>query len=689
MKKITQMKTIKSTILVAFIGFLLHAQEYDSHLYLQNQVINHQTVSTLKAGDLDKDQTNFYQASKLHQSIHSAKQSTAQTIQKSGGNMQRANGSFPCDETLTAGPFDSNNAFAGNMFDVTTSGGEDIMIDGFEVNLTDAGTQATVRVYYRTDSYVGNEDSSTGWTLLGTDVVTSQGQDNPTYVDIGNLFMPAGETYGFYVSLVNYSDLDLRYTNITGTTTANDGTILITTGVGKGTPEFTGTTFPNRRWNGRIYYSTADCDNYCGPVEMISEVEPITQVQFAGLFGNSVFNNGTIDGVYSHQYWLDIESEFDFLGVSNIIQQVTPGQTYPMAIAGNTNGNWTNHFAVFIDWNQNGILDDAGEVYLFSETLQNSNGTDDQFATHDIEVPANALPGNTRMRIIKQWGTTGISDPCTGADYGHVLDFEIKVVPPAPGTTPCQESLTGHYNSYLWAHGNMFDITNNYTEDITLEAFDINLFNQGATVDAEITVYYIWGSHIGFEQDPSAWTIMGQQTIPANTATQINEPTKIDQLTPLTIAPGEVYGIYITVSNEDAAYMYTSLQTQARYYYNEHILLESGSFSEYPDFSTAASEAAVFNGTVFYCVGEYMSTNQPEAAFHFNFYPNPAQEVLYLQAMHPMEHISIYNINGQEVLNDSPNTTESQLDISHLNHGLYLMSVTSNGKTQTHKLLVK
>jgi hypothetical protein len=52
-----------------------------------------------------------------------------------------------------------------------------------------------------------------------------------------------------------------------------------------------------------------------------------------------------------------------------------------MAFEGNTDENFTNRFVVFVDWNQNNILNDAGEVFEITETTVNVKGEDGMQAT--------------------------------------------------------------------------------------------------------------------------------------------------------------------------------------------------------------------------------------------------------------------------------------------------------------------
>jgi hypothetical protein len=71
----------------------------------------------------------------------------------------------------------------------------------------------------------------------------------------------------------------------------------------------------------------------------------------------------------------------------------------------------------------------------------------------------------------------------------------------------------------------------------------------------------------------------------------------------------------------------------------------------------------------------------------FSYYPNPSNGVLNLQSVDNIEHVSLYNLLGQRVLDNQVNATESKLDVSGLSTGTYLMKVTVNGQIGTYKVL--
>ncbi|MGK0294535.1 MAG: hypothetical protein ACI884_000687, partial [Ulvibacter sp.] len=150
---------------------------------------------------------------------------------------------------------------------------------------------------------------------------------------------------------------------------------------------------------------------YCGPIVFTSTVEPMTLVDVAGI--SNVTDPAT--GGVAHE---------DFTAMVGSMEE---GMTYPIALEGNTDGGFTNRFAVFIDWNQNDVLDDAGEVYEIIETINGSTGTDGMQATGMIVVPAGVTAGDTRMRVKKIFGTTNYLDPCLGTGFGQVEDYTITV----------------------------------------------------------------------------------------------------------------------------------------------------------------------------------------------------------------------------------------------------------------------
>ncbi len=151
--------------------------------------------------------------------------------------------------------------------------------------------------------------------------------------------------------------------------------------------------------------------------------------------------------------------------------------TMPMTVQiGTCGGNYGNGTSVFIDWNQNGNFNDAGENVYFG------SGTGPHTESFNISVPATAVQGTTRMRIINvENGTAASILPCGTYTWGETEDYLVTVgpcvvstvttAPPATTTATCggnatiTASISGSVPSYQWqvqtaANGVWVNLTN-------------------------------------------------------------------------------------------------------------------------------------------------------------------------------------------------------------------------------------
>ena len=151
---------------------------------------------------------------------------------------------------------------------------------------------------------------------------------------------------------------------------------------------------------------------YCAEA-FASGVEPITNVTFAGI------NNTTpaAIGGPAHQNF------------TAIVGNVVLGQSYPISVQGNTDGNFTTHVRVFIDFNNNGVFTDAGETFTVG-TIVNSTGTDGKVATSTIAIPLTSNIGQIRMRVHKRFSVAGT--PCNTTGFGEAEDYTLNIVAPTP-----------------------------------------------------------------------------------------------------------------------------------------------------------------------------------------------------------------------------------------------------------------
>jgi hypothetical protein len=170
--------------------------------------------------------------------------------------------------------FAAGNGQNGNMFDISATNA--ITISSFDVLPANNATY-NMEVYYKVGSYAGSENNPGAWTLLGTASIVAPG-GVPVNLPIGGLNIPAGSTYGMYIT--NSNGQTISYTN--GANTFSDANMSITTGLGNIYPF--GGTFSPRTWNGTVNYSTAGSG--------------ATLTQTAGLPSGSTFPVGTTTNTF-------------------------------------------------------------------------------------------------------------------------------------------------------------------------------------------------------------------------------------------------------------------------------------------------------------------------------------------------------------------------------------------------------
>jgi hypothetical protein len=219
---------------------------------------------------------------------------------------------------------------------------------------------------------------------------------------------------------------------------------------------------------------------YCGPLTFTTNVEPITLVDFAGINNPSSF----VTGGAAHQDFTDQTA------------QVTAGQTYPIALKGNTDGNFINLFSVYMDWNHDNDFSDQGEAYYIG-SITNSNGTDSISLLGNITIPGTALAGITRMRVLKVFeqslGFMPTSCNTNLAGYGEAEDYTVDVT----AITQCLTGINFPTSSItpISCDGSMTTISN---QSMTGQYFTVNVQSgQSYTFQSSISTDYFTASTDG------------------------------------------------------------------------------------------------------------------------------------------------------------------------------------------------
>ncbi len=167
-------------------------------------------------------------------------------------------------------------------------------------------------------------------------------------------------------------------------------------------------------------------DEYCAP-QIQFFIEPITRVVIAG-----VDNASTVDaGAPAHEFFLGVEVDMN------------AAASYPISLEGYTGGEYINYFTAFVDFDQDGVFNNAEEMFEIG-SIENSTGLDGQAATGTITVPSDALIGTTRMRIIKTDAASPV-EPCWSYSFGQVEDYTVNIADIGTGATVNAEATIAVY----------------------------------------------------------------------------------------------------------------------------------------------------------------------------------------------------------------------------------------------------
>jgi Zn-dependent metalloprotease len=154
--------------------------------------------------------------------------------------------------------------------------------------------------------------------------------------------------------------------------------------------------------NTASFTTTGGSITYCTSKGSSTTYEWIKQVAFGGINNTSGNNNG-------------------YGNYTGLTANVTAGSSYTITLVPGFSGSaYREYWSVYIDYDQNGTLNNTGELVVTGYTSTSSGGS----AT--ITIPATAKSGKTRMRIQMHYGSQ-ITNPCSTFDYGEVEDYTINI----------------------------------------------------------------------------------------------------------------------------------------------------------------------------------------------------------------------------------------------------------------------
>ncbi|OBW40200.1 hypothetical protein AB670_03438 [Chryseobacterium sp. MOF25P] len=316
------------------------------------------------------------------------------------------NGTSPQSFTLgtvrgaTGNGVSANNLYK-NMFNNAASGTFSTIAVG-PLNATDY----TFSFDYKQSNYSSPHASLTDWGNFEVQISTDFGTTWTTLVTVNN---EAGT--GNYItktySLANYLNQYIKI-RINANRTAGDYDL----------------SFDNFEIK-----SPGNVNPFCLPTyQYNSDGNMITKVTFNTIDNTSPATSGTTP------------SYEDFTNISTDINQ---GNTYPISVKG-PSSTFPSDVMAYIDFNHNGIFDDAGESFYIGQ-LADANPANANTITSNITIPSTAVLGNTKMRIMKNTNIAAysnpsapnsISGPCaTDLRAGQVEDYAVNIVAGSLSTT--------------------------------------------------------------------------------------------------------------------------------------------------------------------------------------------------------------------------------------------------------------
>lgn len=122
------------------------------------------------------------------------------------------------------------------------------------------------------------------------------------------------------------------------------------------------------------------------------------------------------------------------------VPTITAGNTISISYTAVTNGNYMEYFKLWIDFNGNGSLTDAGELIH----SYNVSWTGTKTVTASFVVPTTVYNGLVYMRFIMQYSGSPVI--CGTYSYGNTFDFKTTIVgaQPNPNNPTPTETISGN-----------------------------------------------------------------------------------------------------------------------------------------------------------------------------------------------------------------------------------------------------
>lgn len=554
----------------------------------------------------------------------------------------------------------------------------DFFIDNFNVRLTPATVPSCATVTATPDTNCGNFSNNLSWTAASG--------ANGYRISVGTT--PSGTQIANNIDLGN--TLSYSFTGTMATTYYY--TVVPYNGVGlaTGCAEQSFTT------------NTNGC--YCTSAPTSVDGSGITNVQLVSTnFANSV----STSPVYNDH--------------TSTVVDVARGINNNVQISFDTGFGFDYNIVIWIDANNDYVLDASEIVYT-------GLAPNNPIVTHNASfvIPSSMALGQHRMRIVATDNLQSPSNPCYSGTYGETTDFTVNVI--APTCTPPAATTSVVYNCgasqfsvavNVTALGNGTPSISNGTTTWPVTATGVvtaGPFNFGTPVTltllhgtsttcdiplgtfnyagcppvnddcANATVltpggFFATNPLVGTNQFASSslgapapgcasysgGDVWYQVTVPASG--NITVETASDTGSAITDTGLAVYSgacgnlVLVSCSDDEGTGAFSLVSLTART--SGEVLLVR--VWEYGGGTVGTFKVSAYDASL---------SNEEFDSANFLAYPNPVRDVFNLSYSSEIKTVRVVNLLGQEVISKQINTTSTQIDMSNLSIGTYIVNVT-------------
>jgi hypothetical protein len=413
---------------------------------------------------------------------------------------------------------------------------------------------------------------------------------------------------------------------------------------------------------------------YCTPVfQYGADSNMITNVSFGNINNTSTSQSGSAQ-VYE-----------DFTSMSADLQA---GNSYQISVKG-PSSTFPSDVMVFVDFNGNGNFDDAGERFYIGR-LAASNPFNAFTVNGTITVPANAVSGATRMRVLKNTNTAAYSDPNAANSISTACDAGLR----AGQTEDYTVNISGNNVAFPSPYCGAENVTTLTVSEITKVEFTgiSNESHIDGTSDAvenfTATTFNVNRGH-SYPITVTGGT-QGQTTVSAYAYIDLNHNNVFD--------PNEVFNLGY-LDNSDPVPGKQSGVTSGTITIPADAMLGETRFRIVKAYESSSWMGTLENlpcpsGWFIGQVEDYtlnvqasnLATSEVTKKSSAILYPNPTSGSVMLKTEERLEKYEVYSISGQKLFEG----TSGVVNMNGFTPGTYLIRIyTKDKKSITQKVIKK